>query len=784
MRLFALFFPALTLLAAAGPALLNEPWPSKWASHPSANREFGVYHFRKSFTLAAKPASFPVHVTADNRYELFVNGTRVALGPSRGDLSHWRYQTIDLAPHLTAGRNVLAAVVWNWSHYGPAAQISSETGFLMQGGGANEAVVNTPAGWKCLSDDAYSPLDRHRSGFPIGVLAGAGETVDGSKYPWGWAAPGYDDSKWKAAVAIANAMPRGVRNDLDRWFLVPDTLPQQEDSPQRIARVVRAEGVTVPSGFVSGTAPVEIPAHSKAVILLDNGFVTTAYPELTVSGGRGAKVELIYSEALYKPVPGEREFRWPKGNRDETNGKVILGLPDVYLSDGGAQRTWRPLWWRAYRYMQLEIQTQGEPLTINDLSARFTAYPFRHEALIETSDRGLTNIFEIGWRTARLCAHETYMDCPFFEQMQYVGDTRVQGLISLYMSGDDRLLRNAIKQFDDSRISDGLTYSRYPSNVPQFIPPFSLLWINIVHDYWMHRDDPEFVRARLPGIRSVLGWFDERRHSSGLTGAISWWPFVDWNPTWLHGNPPGAETGESIVVSLQWAGALRAAADLEAALGERSYSERYRSRAESIIARVRATAWNESRGVFADTPEQKSFSRQVNILAALEDVVPPAQQKALIEKVLTDESLTAMTYYFRHYLSRAMNKVGLGERYIEQLTPYREMIEQGFTTWPETPDEARSDCHAWSASPNYELLSTVAGVQPNEPGFRSVLIRPHLGPLPKLRARVPHPRGAILVDFQRKGNALTGSITLPEGLTGLFEHRGRRVMLKPGRNEI
>jgi hypothetical protein len=199
---------------------------------------------------------------------------------------------------------------------------------------------------------------------------------------------------------------------------------------------------------------------------------------------------------------------------------------------------------------------------------------------------------------------------------------------------------------------------------------------------------------------------------------------------------------------------------------------------------VRSTAWNESRGVFADTPEQKSFSRQVNILAALEDAVPAAQQRALVEKVLTDESLTPMTYYFRHYLSRAMNKVGLGERYIEQLTPYREMLEQGFTTWPETPGEARSDCHAWSASPNYELLSTVAGVQPNEPGFRSVLIRPHLGPLPALRARVPHPRGAISLDFQRKGNALTGVITLPDGLTGLFEHRGRRIMLKPGRNLI
>jgi len=457
---------SLVAALAADTALLKRPWPAKWASHPAANREFGVYHFRKSFTLAAKPSSFLVHVTADNRYELFVNGVRVALGPSRGDLAHWRYQTIELAPYLAAGRNVLAAVVWNWSRYAPAAQVSNQTGFLMQGGGADQDVVNTPGGWKCFQNFAYSPLDRCRPGYPAGVLAGAGETVDAGQYPWGWETPGYDDSKWTAAVAIGNAMPYGVRNDVDRWFLVPDPLPPQEDTPQRLARVVRSESVEVPSGFVNGAAPVTIPPHSKAVILFDNAFVTTAYPELTISGGLGARIELTYSEALYKPVPGERESRWPKGNRDETTGKVILGMADAYIADGGARRTWRPLWWRAYRYVQLDIQTRQEPLTLHDFTARFTAYPFRHEALLETTDRGLLKIFETGWRTARLCAHETYMDCPYFEQMQYVGDTRVQGLISLYMSGDDRLLRNAIQQFDESRIAEGITCSRYPSNVP------------------------------------------------------------------------------------------------------------------------------------------------------------------------------------------------------------------------------------------------------------------------------------------------------------------------------
>ena len=74
-----------------------------------------------------------VHVTADNRYQLWVNGTRVVFGPARGDLNHWRYETIDLAPHLHAGRNVLAAVVWNYGELAPEAQTTWRTGFLIQG---------------------------------------------------------------------------------------------------------------------------------------------------------------------------------------------------------------------------------------------------------------------------------------------------------------------------------------------------------------------------------------------------------------------------------------------------------------------------------------------------------------------------------------------------------------------------------------------------------------------------------------------------------------------------
>ena len=94
----------------------------------------------------------------------------------------------------------------------------------------------------------------------------------------------------------------------------------------------------------------------------------------------------------------------------------------------------------------------------------------------------------------RLCSHETYMDTPYWEQLQYVGDTRIQALVTLYLSGDDRLVRNAIQQFDESRIPDGITQSRYPTELPQVIPPFSLFWIGMQHDLWWYGGDRAFAR--------------------------------------------------------------------------------------------------------------------------------------------------------------------------------------------------------------------------------------------------------------------------------------------------
>ena len=164
--------------------------------------------------------------------------------------------------------------------------------------------------------------------------------------------------------------------------------------------------------------------------------------------------------------------------------------------------------------------------------------------------------------------------------------------------------------------------------------------------------------------------------------------------------------------------------------------------------------------------------------------MPPADQAALIKTVLSDSSLTQATYYFRFYLFRAMKKAGFGDQYLAQLGPWRQMLALGLTTWAEKPEPTRSDCHAWSAHPNFDLLATVAGIESAAPEFRQVEIRPHLGTLHELKATLPHPQGEIRVAYALHGKNLTADVVLPEKLGGWFYWGGKRVALHGGSQHL
>lgn len=781
------FFSVHNGVAAATPSpqTPSNSAPAQWITCPGAPaKDLAMLHFRKELELEKVPEHLLVDVSADNRFLLMVNQKRVGSGPARGDLAHWRYEVFDLAPFLHAGKNILAATVWNLGTFTPVAQISYRTGFLVRGESSLEQIANTNDSWWAEQEPGFQVAAVSMGELRGYFAADPIEKIDGRLYDWTWDAPVSASTRWQKAQQLGPASDRELGDTPNNWQLVRDQLPAMEWREMPGGRVARSSGLATSAGGGFPDAPLTIPQNQKVTLLLDNAALTTAFTNLLVSGGKDATIRVTYAEAL-KDAKGE------KGNRNEIAGKQIIGVFDEYIADGAENRTLSSLVWRTWRYLQLDIETHNQPLQLLRFTSSFTAFPFQQRARFVSNDPALSSIWDVGWRTARLDAHETYMDTPYWEQLQYVGDTRIQVLVSYVVAGDDRLPRQAIEAFDDSRIPDGITLSRYPTYHFQAIPPFSLLWVGMLHDFAMYRSDPAFVRAHLPGTRTVLDWFARHQQESGLLGHMPWWNYIDWADTFLGGVPPQDESGASVPVTLQFVMALREAAALESAYGNKHRAEQYLLVATKASQGVQRLCWNEKFGLMADTPTQKLYSQHSNLLAVLLDIIPAQRQREVMTKILSVSDpvfkapaavppMEKASYYYRFYLARALEHAGMSDRYLELLGPWKEMLALGLTTWAETPEPTRSDSHAWSAHPNYDLLTIVAGVHPAAFGFGKVVIEPHLGDLQNVTATFPWKDSDIQLDYKLDHGSWTMRVNLPPGLPGDFVWQGKHYPLHAG----
>ncbi|MGC9345067.1 MAG: family 78 glycoside hydrolase catalytic domain, partial [Bacteroidales bacterium] len=432
---------------------------TEWIQHPESDaKDYGVYFLKAQFSLKKVPENFIVNVSADNRYKLYVNGKWAGLGPARGDLKNWFYESYDLKPYLKRGRNIITAEVWNFGEHKPLAQISSETGFYFHVENKNYRKLNSGAGkWQIRKIEAYDPIAFGSFIDKWYYVCGPGDSLNYSDYPVNWMKDKRNSAQWHEAKVVNNSHLK--------WNLIPREIPHLTRNMEKITALDRIEGDVL--NLTPSREPFKnsiiIPSNKRITLLFDQEYLTVGYPVLKFSKGNGSQVKITYAESLYHP---NRD----KGNRDVIENKEIIGYHDHFIADGRKEAEFIPLWWRTFRYIQLDIVTRDEELVLEDFYNYYVAYPYEQNAIFKTDKPVIDDIMEAGIRTLKLCSGETFYDCPYYEQLQYIGDTRVQALIKMYMTGDDRLVRNAITQFSNTFIDEGLTLSRHPANYPQIIP--------------------------------------------------------------------------------------------------------------------------------------------------------------------------------------------------------------------------------------------------------------------------------------------------------------------------
>ncbi|MCX7176521.1 MAG: family 78 glycoside hydrolase catalytic domain [Proteobacteria bacterium] len=770
-----------------------------WTAPPRLPGETNRFvMFRRRFDVSGPVESAPVVVTADGRYQLFINGVLIGRGPARSASAQAVLDPYDLAPWLTPGPNVIAVLAHSYGRntawyelpgWDPARAFGCG-GFFLQGevvtAGASIR-LDTDSQWRCRVAEAW------RTEVPSNSL-GFSEWYDARQADERWRDSAYDDTSWDSAEVLRVAGRNYSGDVVPFQFLSLRDIPAQHHGPTLSARPIavfetapsaesddlaaRMNGeALLPLGTCSvgeGRDRIVTVGERCVSVIYDFGEVVTGYIGFELDGPAGAVVDFYPGEQLlpdgrvliYDGIPG---FDAPIAHR--------------YVLRAGAQ-SWERFEWNGLRYLQVSYRQCQEPLQVRTVTVHQCHYPVEERGQFECSDPALNRIWAAGARTLRLCMHDAYVDCPSREQRQWM-DAYLDARINYATYGDTRLAARLIRQLAASQRPEGLTTMAAPGDFALAgmtnIPDFCLYWILAIGDYLRFADDPELAEEVYPNIARALQWFERYLDVDGLLSEVPLWVFVEWAET--------DKKGQVTAFNALYVAALRTAARLARAVRHEPAAEKYQGLADRVAVAINALLWDETRGVYADARRHGRLSRRVsqqsNAAVIAWEIAPRERWPRMFETVLDEERLVLthglgregqVTHFdeenqvvmaqpfYSHFLHRALRLDGRFETLVDNIRRrWSVLLADGESTFRETwqLEPITSKCHAWSATPTFDLSTDVLGVSPIADGFRRLRIAPQIAGLAWARGRYPTPHGDVAVQWRKDSDGLKLTVVIP-----------------------
>jgi len=521
----------------------------------------------------------------------------------------------------------------------------------------------------------------------------------------------------------------------------------------------------------------QVPLSLQNAVLPDNSWAeiplfANADTEITVDFGK----ELV----------GYLQFE-----ADAPAGTILDFYSYEYTDGGDIQHTWGmdPVWRyvckegrqnftsflrRGLRYCAIAVRNASRPVRLFSFSAIQSTYPLTRIGRFSCSDRLLTDIWEISAHTVKLCSEDTFVDCPAYEQVFWVGDSRNEALISHYIYGDTANVRRCLELVPQSAPQSPLLCNHVPSEWDSVIPNWSFAWVIACGEYYEYTSDLSFVQTISVSVRSCMDAFLEHQNEDGLLDIMAW-NLLDWAP---------ADQPNAGVVTHQNMFMVRALEELVTllnAIGEDcSY---YDERAKSMRVAINQHLWNEEKGAYydcihADGTRSSIYSVQTQICALLFNIPQSQIQYRLTMECVENppsDYVQVSSPFMAFFLYEVFEKAGKTNLMLEDMREhYGTMIQHSASTcWEQYPEStlnkvvegmlSRSHCHAWSAAPAYFLSRNVLGIRPLSPFWTKMEIAPQPCGITWARGSVPHPAGGkIDVEYTIVDDRMNLNICAPE----------------------
>jgi hypothetical protein len=751
-------------------------WPA-----PIDQKLFNKFaQLRRVVNFKSVPKKAVIHVSADQQYRLFVNGAHIHMGPARGFQTNQPYDTIDIAPFLRKGENVISAVAHTigTGHFHYINQNCA--GFLLSGkiGGEDISssgdwqsriapgylktitrVVDPHLGYQEYFDARLGSDDWMKPGLPAG---------DGWVKPY---ARPFGVMPWHSMeergiplLKFENVLPKKIVSEAagkcGQGYAASDdvvTLYFNEQVKWRKARQSLKPGKDY-AGF-------EIPAagdNGYSAVCIDAGREVMGSIALKVEGADGGEiVDTIISEAMEGTAPVIREPSklacWIAfGNR-------------LILREGTTEHAQFDHW--GFRYIVVIVRNSRKPLSIG-IRVNWMGYPLEVKSEFESSDAELNRIYEVCAWSQQCCMLDAYMDCPWREQAQWWGDARVQGMNTFYLSADARLFARGIRQIGQMDVPNGLTYGLAPTIAHTCIlPDYTLTWIISFHDYWWQTGDVELFRTMKERVRLAFEYFFGMTEKNGLLASDDrYWMFLDWSDICKDGYPT--------LYNMQYLMALRYAAEMSGLIGDRATKKLYEAKAASLQKTIETKLFDRKTRTFhggldwKNKPAMKGSSH-LYALAILLDMLPEHHAE-FVEKQLVPVSKGGLeqpmmpTAFFSYYILEAMKKAGATaeaadcvKRWWTELLAGEKSTTQEH--WKTRPGEG-SMCHAWSAHPVVHLSNILLGIWQTSAGWDTIRFEPTFTMVNDVHGKVATPHGVIETGWKTLSKGHEVFVKLPKGM--------------------
>lgn len=650
--------------------------------------------FRAFKTLENAPESAPAYISAETRFRVWVNGQPLVYegGTHRESLPGCGYyHTLELAPFLKIGQNLIAVEVWYWGNEGRNNTNSGAGGLLFD----CPSLSLQSDDWKVRVNPACREVTPPKTAYLYG---GYDTGWDAAADIGAWMMPDYDDSDFVPAITKGKVpcQPWGT--------LYESPIPLMQFTEIKPYKALKES---------NGTVEAVLP------------YAAHLTPWFRVEAEAGKTVEIHTDRWEVHGGPGDEHHTY-RAHKIE------------YITRAGIQE-FEPFDWF---FGESVFYHLPKGVRLIEAGWRESGYPAHMSGLFSSSDKNLDRLVEKAARTLYVCMRENYMDCPDRERGQWIGDVSSQIPQTFYAldRNVDRLTSKAIGDFISLRKGDILV-GNVPGRNAGELPSQSLNAISdigMVMTYAWFSGELEVLAFAYPAIKTYLSLW-EINEDGTLTPRKGNWQWYD------HKEGIDGEVLEYCWYLLGLMGAKRMAA-YTAPEDAAAY--------EAKITTLRHTAnrlyWDGAghrSKTYAVAMGEGIYDDRAQAMAILSGIAtgPQIEQAADILK-----TACFSTPYMEYYVLKALFAAGRDKQAVARMMKrYAPLIENENTTLWEDFEILGTRNHAWTGGPLTIAYQHLAGISPLTPGFEKILIAPSPAAPNQMTVSVHSPAGEIKLSVDR-----------------------------------